>query len=120
MMAVPAVMAGSRHVADVDPPAWAIGCGFAGMVLAVAAAFSAPVANRRAGSIFAGIAVALVLAVANEWGQAASGEPWLPYALELVAMLCLVVSGMLDETRPRVVAGWIGLAAVIASITWAV
>jgi hypothetical protein len=31
-----------------------------------------------------------------------------------------VVSGMLDEVRPRVVAGWIGLASMIAAITWAV
>ena len=35
-------------------------------------------------------------------------------------MLCLVVSGMLDDVRPRVVAGWIGLAGTIAGITWAV
>ena len=35
-------------------------------------------------------------------------------------MLCLVVSGMLDDARPRLVAGWIGLAAMIAAITWAV
>ena len=35
-------------------------------------------------------------------------------------MLCLVVSGMLDDVRPRVVAGWLGLAATIAAITWAV
>jgi hypothetical protein len=35
-------------------------------------------------------------------------------------MLCFVVSGMLEDARPRVVAGWLGLAAVIASITWAV
>jgi hypothetical protein len=42
------------------------------------------------------------------------------YAFALIAMLCLVVSGMLDDVRPRVVAGWIGLAAVIAAITWAV
>jgi hypothetical protein len=35
-------------------------------------------------------------------------------------MLCLVISGMLDDVRPRVVAGWIGLAAVIAAVTWAV
>jgi hypothetical protein len=49
-----------------------------------------------------------------------TGEPWLAYALELAAMLCLVISGMLDGARPRVVAGWLGLAAVIASITWAV
>jgi hypothetical protein len=35
-------------------------------------------------------------------------------------MLCLVVSGMLDAARPRIVAGWLGIAGVIASITWAV
>jgi len=48
------------------------------------------------------------------------GEPWLSYATALAAMLSLVVSGMLDEVRPRVVAGWLGLAAVMATITWAV
>jgi drug/metabolite transporter (DMT)-like permease len=35
-------------------------------------------------------------------------------------MLCLVVSGMLDSARPRIVAGWLGIAGVIAAITWAV
>jgi hypothetical protein len=35
-------------------------------------------------------------------------------------MMCLVVSGMLDEVRPRVVAGWLGLGLMIAGITWAV
>ena len=35
-------------------------------------------------------------------------------------MLCLVVSGMLEAARPRVVAGWLGLAGVIAAVTWAV
>jgi len=35
-------------------------------------------------------------------------------------MLCLVVSGMLDDVRPRVVAGWLGLGLMIAGITWAV
>ncbi len=38
----------------------------------------------------------------------------------LTAMLCLVVSGMLDDVRPRIVAGWLGLAATIAAVTWAV
>jgi hypothetical protein len=32
----------------------------------------------------------------------------------------MVVSGMLDEVRPRLVAGWIGLGLAIAAITWAV
>jgi hypothetical protein len=35
-------------------------------------------------------------------------------------MLCLVVSGVLDEVRPRIVAGWLGIAGVTAGITWAV
>jgi hypothetical protein len=35
-------------------------------------------------------------------------------------MLCLVVCGMLDGARPRIVAGWLGIAGVIAAITWAV
>jgi hypothetical protein len=35
-------------------------------------------------------------------------------------MLCLVVSGVLDDVRPRIVAGWLGIAGVIAGITWAV
>jgi hypothetical protein len=42
------------------------------------------------------------------------------YAFALAAMLALVVSGVLDDARPRVVAGWLGLAAVIATITWTV
>jgi uncharacterized membrane protein len=118
-----ALASGESHIARLDPPAWAAGCGLAGLIFAVAAAFSAA-ADRRAGSIFAGVAIAFVLAVANRWvqpfGSEAGGEPWLAYALELVAMLCLVVSGMLDGARPRMVAGWIGLAGVIAAITWAV
>lgn len=35
-------------------------------------------------------------------------------------MLCLLVSGMLDSSRSRSVAGWLGIAGVIAAITWAV
>src|SRR6266404_332442 len=46
---------------DADPPAWAAGCGLAGMVLA----FSAAAVRPRSGSIFAGISIALVLAIAN-------------------------------------------------------
>jgi uncharacterized membrane protein len=99
-----------------DPPAWAAGYGLAGMVLA----FSTAAVRPRSGAIFAGISIALVLAIADRLVQPAMGEPWLAYALQLVAMLCLVVSGMLDGERTRTVAGWLGLAAVIASITWAV
>jgi len=101
---------------DADSPAWAAGCGLAGMVLA----FSVAAIGRRAGPIFAGISIALVLAIANRLVRPAMGEPWLAYAIVLVAMLCLVVSGMLDGARARTVAGWLGLAAAIASITWAV
>jgi hypothetical protein len=69
----------------------------------------------------AGIAVALALVVASGLiPTAAVAEPWLAYALALSAMLCLVVSGMLDDVRPRIVAGWLGLAATIAAVTWAV
>jgi len=142
-----AAAAATGEIGTVNPPAWAVECGFAGMILA----FAAAAVGRRAGAIFAGISIALVLVVADIdlvlavaagrswpatgepwlvytlWGKppwfiyALEGElPWLAYAMELAAMLCLVVSGMLDDARPRAVAGWLGLAAVIASITWAV
>jgi uncharacterized membrane protein len=120
LAAFAAALSGEHFFRFDDPPAWAAGCGIAGAILAFAAAFSAAAANRLAGSIFAGAAIVLVLVVANGWAQPAGDEPWLAYALELVAMLCLVVSGMLDGVRPRMVAGWLGLAGVIASITWAV
>lgn len=108
-----------------DPPSrtgagaqfWVIYCGVIGVVLAFAAAANA----RRAGPIFAALCAGLVLfAVTGIARPGANGEPWLLYALLLGAMLCLVVSGMLDEVQPRVVAGWLGLAATIAAITWVV
>ena len=52
--------------------------------------------------------------------QPQAGEPWLMYALCLCAMVSLAVSGMLDDARPRIVAGWLGIAGVIAAITWGV
>jgi hypothetical protein len=64
--------------------------------------------------------MALVLAAAVAWPLHRPGEPWLAYAVLLGGMLCLVVSGMLDGNRPRIVAGWLGIAGVIAGITWAV
>lgn len=97
-------------------PNWAILCGVAGAILAVAAAAT----TRRAGTAFAAGAIALVLIAATVWTPVKDSEPWLAYAFELCAMLCLVVSGMLDAARPRIVAGWIGIAGVIAGITWAV
>lgn len=98
----------------VNPPTWATGCGVAGALMA----FATAAAIRRAGPALAGVAIAFVLAVAGDWIK--EGQPWLSYALALTAMLCLVVSGMLDAARSRIVAGWLGLAAVIAAITWAV
>jgi hypothetical protein len=83
-------------------------------------AFAATSAGR-AGSALAGISIALALVMTSGLvPTAAAEEPWLAYALALTAMLCLVVSGILDEVRPRIVAGWLGLAATIAAVTWAV
>jgi uncharacterized membrane protein len=97
-------------------PPWAVLCGGAGAILGLAAAAT----QRRAGTAFAASAVALVLIAVAVWTPVRDSEPWLAYACELAAMLCLVVSGMLDGARPRIVAGWIGIAGVIAGITWAV
>ena len=97
-------------------PLWAILCGIAGVILALA---SARITNR-AGEVLAACAIGLVLLAAPIWPASAAGEPWFAYAALLCAMLCLVVSGMLDAVRPRIVAGWLGIAGVIAGITWAV
>jgi hypothetical protein len=100
-------------------PNWTIACGGAGLALA----FFGCTADRRAGPILAALSIALALLVVSGWvspSTVTDDEPWVVYALALASMLCLVVSGMLDDVRPRVVAGWIGLAAVIAAITWAV
>jgi uncharacterized membrane protein len=95
---------------------WANACGVAGAI----AAFAIAVATRRAGAGFAGAAIALVLVAAVIPRPPEGSEPWLAYAAELAAMLCLVVSGMLDAVQSRIVAGWIGIAGSIAGITWAV
>ncbi|HKU06247.1 MAG TPA: DUF2157 domain-containing protein [Bradyrhizobium sp.] len=105
----------SRSLLMGQPP-WAIACGVAGVAFALAAAAM----TRRAGPAFAAAAIALVLLAALTWTPPKAGDPWLAYAFELCAMLCLVVSGMLDDSRPRIVAGWLGIAGVIAGITWAV
>jgi uncharacterized membrane protein len=97
-------------------PLWAISCGVAGAIFALAVAAK----TRRAGAAFAGMAMGLVLLAAALWTPPQAGEPWRAYTVELCAMLCLVVSGMLDSARPRIVAGWLGIAGVIAAITWAV
>jgi uncharacterized membrane protein len=98
-------------------PAGIILCVIFGVALAVAAAGMA----RRLGSALAGLSLALGLIAILTWFRPLSGhEPWLSYAMALAAMLCLVLSGVLDDVRPRIVAGWIGLACVIAAITWSV
>jgi hypothetical protein len=98
-------------------PHWAVICGLAGIVLA----FAAAAVDRRVGPAFVGIALVLAVMVATGWaGTANLPQPWTTYALALASMLSLVVSGMLDDVRPRVVAGWLGLGLMIASITWAV
>jgi hypothetical protein len=97
-------------------PRWAVLCGAAGIILAlVSATFT-----KRTGEILAAGAIGLVLLAAPFWPVSTAGEPWLAYAALLCAMLCLVVSGVLDAVRPRIVAGWLGIAGVIAGITWAV
>jgi uncharacterized membrane protein len=105
-----------NHAGLANQPLWTISCGVAGVILA----FAATATTRRAGTIFAASAIGLVLAAVALWMPRQSGEPWLAYAALLCAMLCLVVSGMLDDVRPRIVAGWLGIAGVIAAITWAV
>lgn len=97
-------------------PAWAIACG----VAATIAALAVGVLRRRAGPAFAGGAMALMMIATVMWQLRQTGEPWPAYAVVLSAMLCLVVSGMLDGSRARMVAGWLGIAGVIAGITWAV
>ena len=106
----------TRLFAGLSPPLWATVSGIAGTLLA----FVAAAIGRRPGPVFAGFAAALALAAVFLPLQAMANGPWLGYALQLGAMLCLVVSGLIDGDRPRTVAGWLGLGAVIAAITWAV
>jgi hypothetical protein len=90
-------------------------------VAAVVLPFIGALLGRRAGPALAGLSIGFALLVASGRLRASGvDEPWLLYAVALTSMLCLVISGMLDDVRPRVVAGWIGLACVIAAITWAV
>ena len=76
--------------------------------------------TRRLGEVLAACAIGLVLIAAPIWPVSTASDPWFAYAALLCAMLCLVVSGVLDDVRPRIVAGWLGIAGVIAAITWAV
>jgi uncharacterized membrane protein len=115
--ALPAAIAGFAGSSSRGIPLWTAECGGAGLVLA----FVGSALGRRAGPALAGFSAGFALLVLSEWIKPpANDEPWLTFALALASMLCLVVSGMLDGVRVRVVAGWIGLAGVIAAITWAV
>jgi uncharacterized membrane protein len=93
---------------------WTIVCGVFGLVFAVAAA----AITFRPGSALAALAVCLVLLALSSTGR--SEGPWLAYALALLSMVSLLASAALDDIRPRVVAGWLGTAFVIAAITWMV
>jgi uncharacterized membrane protein len=97
-------------------PSWVVACGVAGSIFAIAAAAM----TWRPGPAFAAGAIVLALLAGAVWTSPRTAEPWFAYALELCAMLCLAVSGMLDAVRHRIVAGWLGIAGVIAGITWAV
>jgi hypothetical protein len=100
-----------------NAPAAVLACA----ALAVVAPFIGGTSGRQTGPALAGIAIALALAVVSGViPRSGDNEPWLLYAMALASMLCLVISGLIDEMRPRVVAGWIGLALLIAAITWAV
>ncbi len=99
-------------------PSWVMGCGIAGILCAAVAA----IVGRSLGAAIA--VVAIIIGIALEAGTLGSirprEQPFFAYALVLIAMLALVISGMLDGIRPRVVAGWIGLATALAAITWAI
>jgi uncharacterized membrane protein len=104
------------QVGAASQPLWATLWGVAGAIFA----FAVAAATRRADAMFSGLAIGLVLLAAALWTPPQMGEPWRAYAVELCAMLCLVVCGTLDGASPRIVAGWLGIAGVIAAITWAV
>jgi uncharacterized membrane protein len=97
-------------------PHWVIGCAIAGLILA----FAAAAVSRRLAPALIGVSLLLGLVIAGGYSKIPNEkEQWFNYALSLIAMLGLIVSGMLDHVRPRIVAGWIGLGVAIAAITWA-
>jgi hypothetical protein len=100
--------------AHLDLAPWAVASAVAGLVLASAAAGL----TRRTATALAALAIAFTLVPLA--GLIPVDEPWLAYALTLLAMLGLLVAGALEEVRPRLVAGWIGIGSVIAAITWMV
>jgi uncharacterized membrane protein len=107
-------------VADLSRPSvilpWLIACGVLGVVLAAAASTLV----RRPSLVLQTASIALMLLAAASSRQDFAGSEWLTDAAAIAAPLCLIISGMLDDTRARIAAGWIGLAVVIAAITWTV
>jgi uncharacterized membrane protein len=95
---------------------WLIVCAVLGLVFAA----SASALMGRPSLVLASAAIGLMLLSVGLSRAGFAGSEWLTDAAALAAALCLIVSGMLDDTRARVVAGWIGLAVVIAAITWTV
>jgi hypothetical protein len=109
--ATPFCLGASAHL---ELQFWGIGCAVAGLALVGAAA----ALTRNVGTALAGLAIGLALAAIA--GVSATDGPWFAYAFALLSMLSLLASGTLDDVRPRIVAGWIGIAFVIAAITWMV
>jgi hypothetical protein len=101
---------------SVHPPfqAWVIGCALAGFAFAAAAA----VIRREVATGLASVAIGLALVALAD--VAPVDGPWFTYALALMSMLSLLVSGTIEGARPRIVAGWVGIGCVIAAITWVV
>jgi len=96
--------------------AWLIVCGVLGVVFATGAS----ALMGRPSLVLASAAIALMLVAVGLSHAGFAGSEWLTKAAALAAALCLIVSGMLDDTRARVIAGWVALAVVIAAITWTV
>lgn len=96
------------------PTAWAVASAFIGIFLVGAVA----AVTRRIGPALVGIAIGLALASFFDRRWLGGHGFWLAYALALSSLLSLIISGILDDIRPRVVGGWVGLAMVIAVITW--
>src|SRR4029079_9743628 len=89
---------------------FALACGATGLILAIAAARL----RQTWGAVLAAIAIALALAVmARVAAYLGAGGRWLTYAFALSSMLALILSGIFDDSRPRVVAGWSGLGGTI-------
>lgn len=94
---------------------WLVALGATGLAMAVAAAGL----SRRSYVVLACAALGLALGVLLV-RTARTGPPWPGYGMALAGGVCAVIAGMLADERARIVAGWLGLAAVIVAITWTV